>query len=149
MTLGPLNTPPFAYQSIPKCGTLGGLMLNPPEMDRCGSFRWGSDHEKLKNPLMESITFRTVSRALFIGVSMALLMEFHMPATVSRAALNTLEMVSRMPLTMPDMVELMPFHTFDAVVLTAPQTESHTACIADSTADMVELMASMAALSPR
>ena len=68
-----------------------------------------------------------------------------MPATVSRAALNTLEMVSRMPATMPDMVELMPFHTFDAVVLTAPHMESHTACIADSTADMVELMALMAA----
>ena len=127
MTLGPLNTPPLAYQSMPKCGTLGGAMLKLPEMDRCGSFRWGSDHEKLKNPLMESMTLRTVSRAFCIGVSMALLMEFHTLLTVSLAALNTLEIVSRIPFTMPDMVELMPPHTLDAVLLTAPHMESHTA----------------------
>ena len=102
-------------------------MLKLPEMDRCGSFRWGSDHEKLKNPLMESMTLRTVSRAFCIGVSMALLMEFHTLLTVSLAALNTLEIVSRMPFTMLDMVELMPPHTLDAVLLTAPHMESHTA----------------------
>ena len=32
-----------------------------------------------------------------------------------------------MPFTMLDMVELMPPHTLDAVLLTAPHMESHTA----------------------
>ena len=65
--------PPCLYHSIEKLGTEGGFRLKLPLILGCGSFRCGSDQEKLKNPFILSMAFFTVSLAVFIGVEMAVL----------------------------------------------------------------------------
>ena len=50
----------FLYQSIPKCGTLGGAKLKEPLIEICGNFKCGNDHEKLKKLLILFIALLTI-----------------------------------------------------------------------------------------
>ena len=50
----------FLYQSIPKCGTLGGVKLKEPLIEICGNFKCGNDHEKLKKLLILFIALLTM-----------------------------------------------------------------------------------------
>ena len=53
--VGFVITPPFAYQSIERLGTLGGAILNSPDIEKCGSFIFGVGISRLKKLLILSI----------------------------------------------------------------------------------------------
>src|SRR5699024_5789221 len=72
-----LIIPPSLYHSTPNFGTLGGFKLNLPDFVKCGIFSLGSDQLKFMKPFILSIAPLTVSFALFIGVVIADLSEFH------------------------------------------------------------------------
>ena len=63
---GLLNIAPCLYQSTLKCGICGGFKLNFPSILKCGSFMFGSSHEKLKKLLILSIALFTASLAPLI-----------------------------------------------------------------------------------
>ena len=78
----------FLYHAIEKCGTDGGFIENLPETLRCGSFRCGSDQEKLNLDLMVSITLDTVFFAAVILSEIAVLMLSKILVTVFFAAVS-------------------------------------------------------------
>lgn len=83
----------FLYQLMEKCGTDGGLIENDPEIDRCGSFKCGRLHEKLKADLILFIAFCTAVFAALIGVVIAFLIELKIDVAVLFAALKPLLIV--------------------------------------------------------
>ena len=107
----------FLYQLIPKCGTLGGLILKEPLIEMCGNFKCGNDHEKLKKLLILFIALLT----MFFAPSKMLLNLFLIAPstfdTVDFAAFRPLEIVDFTPLITLDTVDLILFQTLVKVDL--------------------------------
>lgn len=83
--------PPVLYHSTPNDGTDGGFRLNEPDILKCGIFKCGNDHSKLKNPLILSIAFETAVFADSIfSLNFARMLSMTEP-TVERAPFNFVE----------------------------------------------------------
>ena len=106
----------FLYHSIEKCGTDKGLKEKLPEIEMCGSFRLGSDQEKLKMLLIRSIAVCTAFFAPFTALEIDVWMPLNMLDTVFFAELKPLLMDVPIPLTVLLTEVLMLFQTVDAVV---------------------------------
>lgn len=99
------------YQLTDKCGTLGGLRLNEPEIEKCGSLMLGNFNVNLLNAdLIAFNPFVTTDFALFIVLEIVVLIPLKMLVTEAFTAfsgvviavliaLNTLVTVDLMLLT--------------------------------------------------
>ena len=125
---GASKTPPFAYQLMPKCGTLGGTKLKLPDIDTCGNFKCGKLQEKLNLFLIVCIALDTAVLALLIGVVIADLIAFHVEVVllfIESQILENLvltfsivfETVVLALLIGVTIVVLIAFHTLEAVLL--------------------------------
>ena len=84
-----------------------------PEMEMCGSFRCGSDQEKLNLLLMAEMALDTAFFALLMALEMLHLMEEKIFDTVDFAALKPLLIPLFTESTAPLTVDLIPSHTVD------------------------------------
>ena len=75
--------PPSLYQSMDRCGTLGGEMDRVPDTRKCGSLMCGSwSFSPEKKPLTALSAERILSRAASMGVTIAVLMPFQTEVAV-------------------------------------------------------------------
>ena len=123
--------PPVLYHSTPNDGTDGGFRLNEPDILKCGIFKCGNDHSKLKNPLILSIAFETAVFADSIfSLNFARMLSMTEP-TVERAPFNFVEKDDLMLSSFPpvnvfavDMsefiVSLMPVNVADTIPFMPP-----------------------------
>ena len=133
-TVGFVMIPPSLYQSMDRCGTLGGEMDKVPDTRKCGSLMCGNcSFRPEKKPLTASSAERILSRAASMGVTIAVLIPFHTDVAVLLIPLNRFvavfftdsnaeETLLLMPSTTVEMAVLIPFQIVVAVVLMALKT---------------------------
>ena len=153
--------PPSLYQSIDRCGTLGGEIESVPDTRKCGSLICGNcNFRPEKKPLTALRAERILSRAASMGVTIAVLIPFHTDVAVFLIPLNRFvavfftdsnaeETLLLMPSTTVEMAVLIPFQIVVAVVLMALKTvvtKVFTALICAVTVETIVLPCS--AMSP-